>query len=58
MLFRSVGEDTGITYRLGERVKVMVHDVDIALRTVDFIIADFEEGSKTHDFYRKGRKLR
>ena len=56
--YELVGEDTGIVYRLGERVKVMVHDVDLALRTVDFIIADFEEGSKTHDFYRKGRKFR
>lgn len=56
--YELVGEDTGIVYRLGERVKVMVHDVDLALRTVDFIIADFEEGSKTHDFYRNGRKLK
>lgn len=56
--YELVGEDTGIVYRLGEGVKVMVHDVDLALRTVDFIIADFEEGSKTHDFYRKGRKFR
>lgn len=53
--YELVGEDSGKTYRLGERVKIMVHDVDIALRTVDFILADFEESSPIHDFYKKGR---
>lgn len=53
--YELVGESTGVTYRLGETVKVMVHDVDLATRTIDFIIADFEEGSKIHDFYKNGR---
>ena len=42
-------------YRLGEKVKIMVKSVDISLKTVDFILADFEEGSPVHDFYKKGR---
>lgn len=50
-----VCDDTGLTYKLGERIKVMVHDVDISLRTVDFLVADFEEGDAVHDFYKKGR---
>lgn len=54
--YELVGEDTGITYRLGETVKVMVHDVDLSLRTVDFIIADFDINDAVHDFYKKGRR--
>jgi len=53
--YEMVGTETGIVYRLGAKVKVMVHDVDFTNRTVDFIVADFEEGSKIHDFYKKGR---
>lgn len=53
--YELVGEDSGKVFRLGETVKVMVHDVDLATRTVDFILADFEEGSRIHDFYRNGR---
>ncbi len=49
------GERTGITYRLGEKIKVCVRAVDISQRTVDFIIADFDAGSPVHDFYKKGR---
>ncbi len=54
--YELVGEDTGVTYRLGEKVKVMVHDVDMTLRTVDFIIADFDLHDAVHDFYKKGRR--
>lgn len=54
--YELIGEDTGITYRLGETVKVMVHDVDMTLRTVDFIIADFDLHDAVHDFYKKGRR--
>lgn len=53
--YEMVGEDSGITYRLGEKVKVMVHGVDLTNRTVDFIVADFEENGKIHDFYKNGR---
>lgn len=53
--YEMVGEESGITYRLGEKIKVMVHSVDLTNRTVDFIVADFEEGSRVHDFYKNGR---
>ncbi|MCR5277965.1 MAG: ribonuclease R [Lachnospiraceae bacterium] len=53
--YELTGERTGITYKLGQKIKVMVRDVDIYQRTVDFIIADFEENSPTHNFYKNGR---
>lgn len=55
--YELVGEGTGITYKLGDRVKVMVHDVDLSSRTVDFILADFEKNDAVHDFYREGRNI-
>lgn len=54
--YELVNDDDHITYRLGETVKVMVKDVDLSLRTVDFIIADFELNDAIHDFYKKGRR--
>lgn len=54
--YELVGEDSGIIYRLGETVKVMVHDVDLSLRTIDFLIADFELNDAVHDFYKRGRR--
>ncbi len=51
------GERTGITYRLGEKIKVLCRAVDITTRTVDFIIADFDEGSAVHNFYKEGRSV-
>lgn len=53
--YQLVGEKSGITYKLGEKIKVMVHDVDLSLRTVDFIIADFDENDAIHNFYKNGR---
>jgi ribonuclease R len=49
------GEGTGKTFRLGEKLKVMVNNVDLSTRTVDFIIADFDE--TVHDFYRNGKRV-
>ena len=49
------GEGTGKTFRLGEKLKVMVNNVDLSTRTVDFIIADFDEA--VHDFYRNGKRI-
>jgi len=54
--YELVGEDTGITYRLGETVKVMCRDVDLSQRTIDFIIADFDVNDAIHDFYKRGRR--
>ena len=53
--YELVGEGTGRTFKLGERVKIMVHDVDLSSRTVDFILADFDYGEAEHDYYRLGR---
>ena len=53
--YELVGEGTGRTFKLGERVKIMVHDVDLSSRTVDFILADFDYGEAEHDYYRSGR---
>ena len=53
--YELVGEHSGICYKLGERVKVMVRDVDLSLRTIDFIIADFDENDAIHNFYKNGR---
>lgn len=54
--YELVSEDNDIVYRLGEKVKVMVKDVDLSLRTIDFIIADFDVDDAIHDFYKKGRR--
>lgn len=54
--YELVSEDNDTVYRLGEKVKVMVKDVDLSLRTVDFIIADFDVDDAIHDFYKKGRR--
>lgn len=53
--YELVGEGSKRTFKLGDKVKVMVHDVDLAERTIDFILADFEENDKVHDFYKNGR---
>lgn len=38
--FELVGKKSGKTYRLGQNVKVIVHDTDDVLRTIDFLLAD------------------
>lgn len=53
--YELVGQDSGKKFKLGERIKVMVNNVDISTRTVDFIVADFEENSPIHNFYLRGR---
>jgi ribonuclease R len=54
--YELVSEDNDTVYKLGEKVKVMVKDVDLSLRTVDFIIADFDVDDAIHNFYKKGRR--
>ncbi len=49
------GEGTGKTFKLGETIKIMVSGVDISTGTIDFILADFDEGDAVHDFYKNGR---
>lgn len=38
--YEMVGADSGITYKLGQRVKVLVDDVDIAGKTIDFLMCE------------------
>lgn len=38
-----VGRDTGRCYKLGQKVKIMVYDVDVLTKNIDFVLADEEE---------------
>ncbi len=38
--YEMVGQETGITYKLGERISVQVKSVDRFARTVDFMIPE------------------
>jgi len=38
--YEMVGQGTGMTYKLGQKVKVQVHDTDKIARTIDFVIPD------------------
>ena len=38
--YELVGEATGIKYSLGQKIKVVCNAVDIAMRSVDFVLAD------------------
>ena len=40
-----IGEHTNNTYKLGEKVKVVVTGVDKLLKTIDFELADEEENN-------------
>ena len=41
--YEMVGRDTGIKYKLGQTVKVLVESTDKFLRTIDFIIAEEDD---------------
>lgn len=41
--YELVGQDSGVTYKLGERVLVQVKRVDMASKTIDFRLVDREE---------------
>ena len=38
--YEMVGRDTGMTYKLGERIPIQVKGVDRLIGTVDFIIPE------------------
>lgn len=40
--YEMVGRDTGRTFRLGERVRIVVDDVDLQMKTVEFLLATEE----------------
>lgn len=41
--YEMVGQETGMTYKLGERITIQVKDVDRFARTVDFMIPEEED---------------
>ena len=38
--YEMVGQETGKTYKLGERIRIQVKDVDRFARTINFVISD------------------
>ena len=38
--YEMVGQSTGKTYKLGERIRIQVKDVDRFMRTINFVLAD------------------
>ncbi len=48
--YMMIGEHTKKTYKLGEKVKVVVDSVDKILRTIDFVLAEEEEESEKESF--------
>ena len=46
--YEMIGQDTGRTYKLGERITIQVRGVDRFTRTVDFMIPD-EEADEVMD---------
>lgn len=41
--YEMVGSRTGITYELGQKIRIRVDDVDTQMRTIDFSVAEEEE---------------
>ena len=41
--YEMVGRDTGKCYKLGQKVKIEVYDVDVLTKNIDFVLADEEE---------------
>lgn len=41
--YEMVGRDTGRTFRLGERVRIVVDDVDLQMKTIEFLLAEDRE---------------
>lgn len=49
-----VGQDTGVVYKLGQRLRIVVKDADKITRTIDFSVA--EDSEITEEQAKKGRK--
>ena len=47
-----INDATNVTYTLGQKIRIMVNNVDMLTRAVDFIVADFEEDSEIHNWYK------
>jgi len=53
---RLFGERSGITYRLGDSVRVKVGRVDLDQRKIDFELADEEQTKRVNTFKKKKKK--
>lgn len=58
--YSMVGEHTGKTYKLGSKIRVTVAAVDKLVKTIDFIIAEEEEGNQENNYpdKKKNRKAK
>lgn len=58
--YSMVGEHTGKTYKLGSKIKVTVAAVDRLVKTIDFVIAEEEEGNQENNYQdkKKNRKAK
>lgn len=58
--YSMVGEHTGKTYKLGSKIKVTVAAVDKLVKTIDFVIAEEEEGNQENNYQdkKKNRKAK
>lgn len=41
--YEMIGRDTGKGFKLGQKVKIRVADVDVSLKTIDFVLAEDED---------------
>ncbi|MGN1179705.1 MAG: ribonuclease R [Suilimivivens sp.] len=41
--YEMVGRDTGRCFKLGQKIRIMVDDVDLMTKSIDFVLADEEE---------------
>lgn len=48
-----VGERTGRTFKLGEKVKIRVKDVDMMLKNIDFELVEDDDYEQSEDGWKK-----
>ena len=41
--YEMVGRDTGRSFKLGQKIKIVVNDVDVLDKSIDFVLAPEEE---------------
>ena len=48
-----VGERTGRSFKLGEKVKIRVKDVDMMLKNIDFELVEDDDYEQSEDGWKK-----
>ena len=51
--YSMVGESTGRTFKLGEKAKIRVKDVDIMLKNIDFELVEDDDYEQSEDGWKK-----